>query len=88
MTDANQSPRSAASADVLHKLRRTRRGAAILLVLVVLVCVEHWIRGDDWFPYWAYLLLGGSCVWMLAGFTYLMRAIERKPRADELEPKG
>jgi hypothetical protein len=88
MPDANEGPASPPSTDVLHKLRRAQRGAAILLVLVVLICGEHWIRGDDAFPFWIYLLLGGSCIWMLAGFTYMVRAIERKRRTDELEPKG
>ena len=86
MADAGDGARSAPSADVLDKLRRTRRGVAILVVFIALVCVEHWIRGDRWFPFWAYLLLGGSCVCMLASFTYLMRAIERKRQASGVGP--
>jgi hypothetical protein len=79
----SETPSPAPETSVLDNVRRLRRLVAFALVFDLLVCAEHWIRDDRFFPLWAFLFFGASCVWMIVSFTYMERVLVRKARRDE-----
>jgi hypothetical protein len=65
-----------------HKLRDVQRGALLMVLLVALICTEHWLRGDRFFPLWAFALAGVAFAWCAASMWWLRRQMARSAASD------